>query len=114
MYREEVRREELRREQERREVASRAVVRVLRAVVHRRRFLQLRSTTTTLEAAWRGRQGRRELQNRWTQTQARYSYLLYWLPVLFDLLNLLTSSRYRQLMEVKAGPPDGSYRDCQT
>merc|ERR1719234_1738693 len=79
-YREQLRREEREREEARREAASHVVVRTVRTLIVRRRFLRLKAASTTVQAAWRGRQGRIELRNNWR----------------------LMTSRLKQLQEVRA------------
>jgi len=79
-YREQLRREEREREEARREAASRVVVRTVKTLIVRRRFLRLKAAATTVQAAWRGRQGRIELRNNWK----------------------LMASRLKQLQEVRA------------
>merc|ERR1719209_2098886 len=75
-----LRREEMEREEARREAASHVVVRTVRTLIVRRRFLRLKAAATTVQAAWRGRQGRIELRNTWK----------------------LMASRLRQLQDVRA------------
>merc|ERR1711936_742371 len=79
-YREQLQREEMEREEARREAASHVVVRTVRTLIVRRRFLRLKAAATTVQSAWRGRQGRIELRNTWK----------------------LMASRLRQLQDVRA------------
>ena len=74
-YREQLRREEKEREKARREAASFVVVRTVRTLIVRRRFLRLKTAATTLQSAWRGRQGRIELKKRWKLMASRLKQL---------------------------------------
>jgi len=79
-YREQLRLEEKKREEAKREAASHVVVRTVRTLIIRKRFLRIRAAATTIQATWRGRQSRIELRTRWK----------------------LMASKLKQLQEVRA------------